>query len=366
MKISSQDLLVFAQSILEKAGLSLDEAGIVAQELVNADLMGVSSHGVMRIPQYLNQIKDGLIIPGAQIEVVKESPTTVILDSHQAFGQLLGNRMSDILAEKAHKSGIACGISLNTPHVGRVGSYTEKLAKQGLIAFCTVGLYSSGPMAPWGGREGRLGTNPLSYAVPRLNGRPVMMDGATTVVAEGKLRSFIQKGKSVPLGWIKDGQGQDTTDPRDFYKVPHGTILPLGGNSGGAKGSGLAVMADLFSIALANEDYWTDPENGKKLTAENGVFMLAIDPDRFFGLEALRQQVENHCAFIKSSQPADGFDAVLTPGEFEYQTAERQNQEGIDLTEDTWQGLIILGKEMGCSWAQKLESQSELKNFVYY
>ena len=154
----------------------------MAKELVTANLVGYDSHGVIRIPQYLDQMKMGKIVPGAKIEIVKETPTTAIVDGHLKFGQMVGFAMADLVMKKAKAYGVGCAVSLNAAHAGRVGSYTEYIANNGYLAFCTVGLCYDKPLAPWGAKESRMGTNPISWAVPRKGSFPVFMDGSMTVV----------------------------------------------------------------------------------------------------------------------------------------------------------------------------------------
>lgn len=366
MKIKWEELIFCTRDILGRAGASDTEAQIVAEELVQSNLMGVDSHGVLRIPQYLWQMEEKFILPGADVKVLKETPTTAIIDADHGFGHVAGRKTADTVIQKARENGVACAITVHSTHIGRLGAYTERIARAGLIGFGTAGLYSDGPLAPFGAAEARLGTNPISWAVPREGKNPVIMDGATTVVAEGKLRTYIQKNEPVPEGWIRDGYGRDTTDPNDFYKTPRGTILPLGGAAGGAKGSALAIMADLFSIALANDDYWTCRKEGKKPSAENGLFLFAVDPERFFGREAFEKQVENHASYIKSAKPAEGFTEVLLPGEFEFHMAEKRRSGGIDIPDGTWSGIVNIAAGMGCGWAENYHVTGEKKEFVHY
>ena len=363
MRVNYKDLEKYSEEILLKGGFDAEESAFMAKELVMANLVGYDSHGVIRIPQYLDQMKMGKIVPGAKIEIVKETPTTAIVDGHLKFGQMVGYAMADIVMKKAKQYGMGCAVSLNAAHAGRVGSYTEYIAKQGFIAFCTVSLCYDKPLAPWGAKESKMGTNPISWAVPRKGSFPVFMDGSMTVVAEGKVRTYVQKGLKCPEGWIMDGEGHDTTDPMALYRDPPGTIYPVGGkNSGGVKGSALSVMANMFSLALANDDYWSHD----KQLAENGIFLMAIDPDAFFGREAYEAQVLNHSDYIKSAKPADGFDKVMMPGEYEHDNYERLTREGIDLPPDTWNGLIAIAKELGCEWSKDLEAAETTASFVRY
>lgn len=366
MKIGYEDLTIYTKDIFHRAGASDIEAQIVAEELVQSNLMGVDSHGVLRIPQYLWQMEDKFILPNADVKIVKETMTTAIIDADHGFGHVAGRKVADTVIQKANENGVACAISINSTHIGRLGAYTERIARNGLLAFGTAGLYSSGPLAPFGAAEARLGTNPISWAAPRGEEDPILMDGATTVVAEGKLRTYIQKGESVPEGWILDGYGHDTTDPNDFYKTPRGTILPLGGKAGGAKGSALAFMADLFSIALANDDYWTCLQEGKKLSTENGLFLFAVNPECFFGKSAYEQQVKNHADYIKSAKPADGFCEVLLPGEFEFRMAKKRRTEGIDIPDETWSGIVPIAAKLGCDWTCRYPIKKHHKEFVHY
>lgn len=364
MLVQADDLVRYSREIFERAGVPAEEAEAVSEELVMSNLMGIDSHGVLRIPQYLWQMDEKFICPGANVRVIRETPVTAVVDADHGFGHIAARKMADVLIEKAGRTGVACAIAVNCTHIGRLGAYTEKIARAGFIAFGTVALYSCGPMAPFGSKTPKLGTNPISWAVPRKDHDPVMMDGATTVCAEGKLRTYIQKGMPVPEGWIRDGYGRDTTDPNDFYKEPHGTILPLGGKSGGAKGSALAMMADLFTIALANEDYWSCLKEGKKPSSENGVFMMAVDPDSFFGREEYFAQVDNHARFMKDAEPAEGFKEVLLPGELEFRTAERRRKEGIELPEATWNGILGIAQKMGCKWASGFAKVKQDSEFV--
>ena len=352
--------------ILRKVGATEEEAAIVAEELVTADMMKVNSHGVLRVPQYLGEIEDKLLEPNANIKIVKETEATAVVDGDFGFGQVVAKKMVDIACEKAQKTGIACVLSVNTRHIGRVGSFVERIAEKGLIGFVTVGVYGTGPMAPWGAKESRLSTNPIAWAAPREGEDTVFMDGATTVVAEGKLRAYILEGKDIPEGWVKDANGNDTTNPRDLYGPPKGTLYPLGGKNGGAKGSGLALMANLFSIALNNEEYWTAFENGGVPRSNNSVFMVAVDPEFFCGRKEYYTQVKAHCDYIKSAKPAEGFSEVLVPGEFEHRNYAKSLKEGVIIPDDTWSNLIAIGQKHGCAFCEGMEKVDGLKNSVQF
>ncbi len=366
MLIKKEKLFEYGTDIFLKAGVCRQEAEIVMDELVTANLYGVDSHGVIRIPQYLEEIENGNIVPNTPVEVVRETDTTAVIDGNHNFGQVVGRKMVEVVAEKAKRSMTACAVSLHAYHAGRIGAWVEGLAKQGLIGLCAVAAYHSGPLAPWGAAEARLGTNPIAFAAPRKGAKPVFLDFSTTVVAEGKVRTYLQEGKQVPLGWIRDAEGNDTTDPMDFYREPQGTMLPLGGISGGAKGSGLSIMTDLLSIALANTEYWTCIKDNRPPEAESGIFLLAINPDGFFGREAFEAQCAAHGAFFKSARPLPGVREVLLPGEFEYSFEKVRSEKGIELPEATWLGLVQIAQRLGCGWAKDLETPEEQNPFMRY
>lgn len=359
MRIQKDKLLEYTKEIFIKKGVCPTEAETVAQELVTADLYGVSSHGVIRIFQYLEEIDNGRIVPNAPVTILHDTQTTAVFDGGNNFGQIVGKKMVEYLGQKAQEHMLACGVCLHSYHAGRIGAYVEGLAQMGLIGLCAVAAYHPGPLAPWGAAEGRLGTNPIAFAAPRENDRPIFLDFSTTVVAEGKVRSYLQQGKPVPIGWIRDAQGRDTTDPMDLYREPQGTMLPLGGLSGGAKGSALSIMTDILSIALANTDYWTCLEEGREPDSESGIFLLAINPDGFFGREAFMRQCKRHGDWFKSAAPVPGVEEVLLPGEYEYSFISDRSENGIELPDMTWNGIVRKAQSLGCRWSKGLKVTDE-------
>lgn len=366
MIITKEELLRYGREIFIKAGVCQQDAQTVIEELVEANLYGVDSHGVIRIPQYLEEIENGNIVPNTKVEVVKETATTAVIDGNHNFGQVVGRKMVSVLAEKAKKNMLSCGVCLHSYHAGRIGAWVEGLAKEGLIGLCAVAAYHPGPLAPWGASEPRLGTNPIAFAAPRKDGKPVFLDFSTTVVAEGKVRNYLQQGKPVPLGWIRDAQGNDTTDPMDFYKEPQGTMLPMGGLTGGAKGSALSIMTDILSIALADTDYWTCLSKNEPPESESGIFLLAINPDGFFGRDAFEAQCAKHAEFFKSAKPLPGVDEVLLPGEFEYSFEKRRSVSGIELPDATWFGLVRIAQSLNCEWSREIDTPPEENAFLRY
>lgn len=350
--------------LLMGGGTTEHEAQVMAEELTMSDMMHCNSHGCLRVPQYIREIRKGQTIPGAEVKIVKETPATAVVDGAFNFGHVAARKMTEIVIEKAKKTGVAVVHGINTRHIGRVGAYVQQIAGEGLIGFITASVFNPWPMIPWGGTEARLGTNPVAWGAPRYGEDPVFMDGATTTVSEGKIRNYILDGTLVPEGWLKDADGNPTRDPNKLYADPPGSINPLGGDARGMKGFGLGLMAALFSNALNDETYWERTIHDPGKQTYNGVFMMAVDPDFFCGREVYAKQVKKHCDFIKSSKPAPGFDEVLVPGEPELKDYRKSLKEGIYLPDDTWNNLVALGQQFGCPFTEGMAKVDGLHNSV--
>ena len=218
-----------------------DEAACVAENLVASSLMGHDSHGVLRVPEYVDLVREGKIVPGAKITVARRSGATAIVDCGLNFGPVGAKRAMEACMEIARENRAACAVTRRCGHVGRLGAYPQMAAEQGLIAlaFCDSPVHGHF-VVPWGGREGRLSTNPIAYAVP-TGSKPILADFSTSVAPEGKIRWYRNEGKELPLGWILDHEGKPATDPRAFYGPPRGSLLPLGG-AAGYKGFALSLL----------------------------------------------------------------------------------------------------------------------------
>src|SRR5262249_14187455 len=237
-------------AIFEAVGAPAHEAALVADELVASSLMGVDSHGVMRIPEYLELLAKGTIVPGAPVTVCQTSTTTAVVDGGLNFGAVTARRVVETAVAIAKQHKTACISTRRCNHVGRLGAWVQAAAGEDLIALATANSPVHGHFVlPWGGRHGRLATNPLAYAVP--TGRdPIVTDISTSVVPEGKIRWHRNQGKPLADGWVIDAEGRPTTDPNRFYGPPMGGILPLGG-SAGHKGSALSLLVEILGSALA-------------------------------------------------------------------------------------------------------------------
>jgi len=332
--------------LLRACGAPEAEAALVASELVDASLMGLDSHGVARYPGYVDMALDGTVKPGAPVTVVRETQGTAVVDCGGNFGMVGGRKMVELVAAKARGPGIACVVSVHCNHVGRLGGYPQRLAEQGLFGFATVNSARPGHwVTPWGGREGRLATNPLAWAAP-AEGHPVVMDMSTSMISEGKIRILMHEGKPVPEGSLLDAAGAPTTEPMGFYGPPRGTILPFGSPRLGYKGFGLSLLVEILGSTLAGVPL---DEPGQTAAYVNGLFLLAIDPDAFGGRERFRGLLAELFAYVSSSPPAPGTDGVVLPGALDFSTAEKRRRDGIPVAEETWRLIVEAGRKAGVS-----------------
>jgi hydroxycarboxylate dehydrogenase B len=317
-------------------GASVEEATVAADELIESSLMGYDSHGVMRCVQYANELRDGIIKPGAPIRIVKETLITATVDCGWNFGAVAATRMVEIACDKVKAGGLACVVSQNCQHVGRLGAWVTKLAARGLFGLAVVTNTRRGhQVVPWGGKEARLGTNPIAYAAPTDGSPtsvPIVMDMATCMIPEGKIRVLMHAGKPVPPNHILNAAGNPITDPKEFYGPPRGTILPFGGQYG-HKGYGLGLLVEILGGALAGD------ASSQVQAHQNGLCLIAIDPDVFCGRERFIELMQDLRSYVTSAQPADGFDEVLLPGAPDFRLREKRLKEGIPLPEETWRQM---------------------------
>lgn len=323
---SAGELLQLARDVLEDAGAPPATANAVAESLIESNLRGHDSHGIRRLTPYLAFVQRGQIDPRAEPTVVKRHGAVVIVDGHGGFGQPAARLAVHELIARAREHGVGAAAIRRANHVGRLGEWVEQIADEGLIglAFCNA----EPTVAPFGGSERRLGTNPLAWATP---GKPPMvMDWSTATMPEGKLAVARAKGERIPEGVVITQDGESSTDPNDFYEG--GALLPVGQH----KGSGLSVMIQLVGGALAGTGVF-----GEHGEANNGTVLIALDP-RAFAEDDFEEQAVAFAAALAGTKPARGFDAVLVPGEIERRTRARRAQEGVPIPAATWSELQAL------------------------
>jgi uncharacterized oxidoreductase len=335
-----QELTDLGAALYEAAGAPPEEARLASRELVVSSLMGCDSHGVLRMPQYLDAVAEGVIRPGAEVRVEPTSETTAVVDCGYNFGAVGAHRAVAAGIDIARRHKVACVITRRCNHVGRLGAYVQAAAAHDLIALATCNSPVSGHFVlPWGGKEGRLATNPIAYAVP-TGGDPVLADISTSVAPEGKIRFYLNEGKALPPGWVLDADGRATTDPGAFYGPPLGGILPLGGGAG-HKGYALGLLVEILGSALAGVGS-TD-----RSTVGNGVCFVLLDPQAFCPIQQFKALMDALVAYMKSSPPVDGVKEVLVPGELEFRTLRRRAAEGVPVDDVTWAALRQHAQRLG-------------------
>lgn len=341
--LTRQRLTSLATALLTAGGVGPDEAGLVAESLIGANLRGHDSHGVMRIPFYLDSVAKGELMPGAPFKVVKESETTLVADGGWGFGQTQATRLTKTLIEKASTAGTGLGTLIHCGHIGRLGEYCEQAAAAGLVSMVMVNTHGHARrVAPPGGKSPRLGTNPLAIGAPAEPG-PLVLDFGTSATAEGKVRVKKIAGQLCPDGWLLDADGKPTNDPNVLYAHPPGTILPMGGPQA-YKGFGLALMIEIFSGALSGgvtiRERPINP-NG------NCVFMLLIDPEYLGGREHFAAEVTQLCNFVRDCPRIEGVDEIQLPGDPERRILAERLENGIPLDDGNWRQLTALAEKLG-------------------
>jgi len=334
---TAEDLKTVGFEIFKAAGAPSDEARLVSEMLVNANLDGHDSHGVIRVLQYVKSIREGKIKPGVKVEVLRETPTTAVLNGNWGFGQVVATMAMRKAVEKAKANAVSVVCATNCNHVGRLYDYTLLASKNGMIGISFANSISM--VAPYGGMERRIGTCPMSFAFPTDEEIPFVIDIATSICAEGKIRVKSHEGKNLPYNCIVDKDGRLTKNPKALYEG--GAILPMGGEVG-YKGFNLGLVVEILGGILSGTGY----SYSKKFRGGNGVFMEAINVEMFMDLEEFRHEVGELARAVRSSKPRPGFKKILTPGEIEFKTRERRLREGIPVPEKTWVEIVKIAREL--------------------
>ena len=330
-----------AAGLMRGAGASEEEATIISRHSIGANLAGHDSHGIIQMSTYIDRIKRGHIVPGAPFEIVQETATTTVVNGNWGFGYVVSERAMAMTIDKARDNGVAATTVFRQGHVGRVADYPLMAASEGMIGIMTADSGRSPKIVvPFGGREPRLGTNPLSIAMPSDLDGPLFLDMATSAVAGGKVSLARARGTSIPEGWIVDKDGSPSTDPAALGEG--GAMLPLGGPEG-HKGYGLSVMVEILSGILTGLGFGIDPSGRHN----DGCFMAAFNVAAFRPLAEFKSEVAELARYLKRTPAAEGFTEVYYPGELEHLRTQRLLKEGISVEDATWQRLQTLAKELG-------------------
>lgn len=348
MQVGAQALERITRAIFEAAGSAPDEASKVAARLVEANLCGHDSHGIIRVLQYVTFIKSGKLVPNQTAEVVRDTGAVAILDGRLGFGQIVAEQAMSFAIDKAKRFGIGMAGLRRASHVGRLADWAIMATDQGQAAVILCnGIGHRMLVAPHGGRDARGSTNPFAIAMPTGDGgEPIVLDFATSAIAEGKVRVASNRGVQVPDDCLLDAEGRPTRDPNVMYTEPFGAMLPFGGALGGHKGGGLWVMCDLLAGALSGGGCSHQPDRADP-SFTNNLIAIAIAPELFAEPDGMLAEVRRYGEFIKSSRPRTPEGRVMLPGDPERLSRERRLAEGIPVEDATWEQLMDAGTAVG-------------------
>ena len=356
-KYNSKNLVKFVSKIFEHAGSDKEESFIVADHLVDSNLVGHDSHGVIRVPQYLEWFDNGNINLNQKINIVKEQDTFVHIEGNSGYGQSIAMQSFNLGIDKAKKNGL-CILALKNPgHIGRLGAWSEMAALINCVSITFVNTSGFGIlMAPYGGTDRRLSANPIAIGIPIENNDYLVLDMATSIVAEGKVKVAKNKNVKLPEEYLLDGHGNPTNDPEKFYSEPLGSILPFGGH----KGFGLAFMIDILSGSLTGGNS-SHPKNQNAHTVINNTLSIIIDTENIVSNQYFQDDVSRLKKWVKDSPKAKGFDEILLPGEIEKRTKNERLKDGIPLDDKTILDLKIVAEKFGMKNVE--EEIKSLTNF---
>ena len=339
-EFSPEALESFVSEVFTKAGFPGEEARLIGELIVSANRVGHDSHGIRQVPRYLQRIQSGDIVAGAPVTVDRELPAMAVLNGNRTLGHVAATRALEVAMEKARAMKISAVGVHDLNHIGRIGAYPERAAREGLV--CLAWVSAQGPnrsVAPFNGMEKRLGTNPFGAGLPNPDGAPILLDFASSVVAANKIRQAFDRGQETGPGWMIGTDGKPCRDPSVFIEGK-AVQLPLGGTVG-YKGYGLAVMVDLLGGMLSGGDL-TNPD--QKIT-NNCTFFIVIDPEAFLPREEYNQKVRELIAYLKDTPPAPGHEGVILPGEYESSHHEARRK-AIFIEPNVWENIAKAGNSI--------------------
>lgn len=342
----------FMIDVFKACGVPEADAAVCADVLLESDRRGIESHGCNRFkPIYIDRIDRGTLLPVTNIEILKETPTTVVMDAHDGMGMVASHKMMEMLIEKAKKYGMAGGAIRNSTHYGIAGYWATMASKQGLIGL--TGTNARPSIAPTFGVENMMGTNPLTFALPTDEEFPFCIDCATSIVQRGKIEYYARTGKPTPAGMVVARDGSQLTDSEEILKAlvdGEAALAPLGGGPGdemcGFKGYGYAAVVEILSAALAGGRFMKSltgvSEDGSPQMYHLGHFFFVIDPEAFMGLDTFKKTAGDICRALRASRKAPGYDRIYTAGEKEYLVWLERKDKGVPVGEAVQKELTTL------------------------
>ena len=337
-------------------GVPEEDAEICADVLLESDRRGIESHGCNRFkPIYIDRLLNGTLLPETKLEILRETPTTLVMDAHDGMGMVASYRMMERLLEKAKACGMAGGAIRNSTHYGIAGYWATMASREGLIGI--TGTNARPSIAPTFGVENMMGTNPLTFALPTDEEFPFCIDCATSIVQRGKIEYYAREGKDTPAGMVVAQDGGTMRDSGEILKaLVEGTaaLAPLGGigeELGGYKGYGYAAVVEILSAALAGGQFMKaltgQDEEGNPRMYRLGHFFFVVDPEAFMGREAFRKTAGEICRALRSSRRAPGSERIYTAGEKEYLTWLERKDRGVPVGEAVQREILAVRDALG-------------------
>ena len=346
-RLPAPELRGLMAGILQAAGSSGQEAQAVAANLVMANLSGHDSHGVGMIPRYVDAVLEGGLQPNAAAEIMLDIGTLLALDGRRGYGQVVGEQAMQLALARAQEHG-SCIMTLgNAHHLGRIGHFAEMAVARGMVSMHFVNVLSRPVVAPWGGADGRFGTNPCCIGLPLHGREPFVLDFATSRVAQGKMRVAYNQGLQVEPGTLIDEFGRPTTDPAVVVVPQSNGLLGALRTFGEHKGYGLAVACELLGGALSGGGTWHKPTDTGVRAVLNGMLTILIDPRRLGTQEAFEAESLAFVDWLRSGPVAEGADVVQIAGDPERTARQQRTREGIDIDMQTWQELVAAASKLG-------------------
>jgi uncharacterized oxidoreductase len=341
MNLRHDTLRQMIEAIFQRAGCAPDEAARIAIHLVEANLVGHDSHGVIRVATYVQWLRSGKVLANQTLRVVFENEALAVVDGQFGFGQTIGEQAVELGITKCARHGVGVVALRNSGHLGRIGDWPLQAARAGKLSLHFVNTTGAGILvAPYGGSQRRLSANPIAAGVPLAGAAPILLDISACTLAEGKIRVALNRGTTVPENCIIDAQGRPTTDPRVFYADPPGAILSIGGH----KGYGLAVLCEVLAGALTGGGC-SNPSNADRVI--NGMLSIYLDPAFFQNDEAFAAEIHRFVVWVKSSAKVSPDGEILMPGEIEERTKAQRLREGIEIDATTWSQLLDAAASVG-------------------
>ncbi len=351
----------FMTAVLEKLGVPREEARLCSDVLLESDRLGIESHGCNRFkPIYVDRIKAGILNPVTKIDILKETPTTVVLDANDGMGMVASKRAMDLCIGKARKYGMSMAAVRNSSHYGIAGYWATLATKENMIGI--TGTNARPSIAPTFGVENMLGTNPLTFGMPTDEAFPFLLDCATSIIQNGKIEYYARIGHDVPAGMVISRDGTEMTDSVQILKdirSQKAALAPLGGIGelfAGYKGYGYATVVEILSAALQSGIFLRaldgKNENGEPRPYHLGHFFIVIDPEAFMGAEAFKKTCGDILRDLRNSQKAPGQERIYTAGEKEYEMWMYRKDKGVPVTEAVQKEFIALRDEFGLTQFQ--------------